>query len=869
VPRTGRFGRQPRTAPSLTNTLIAIAREYQNQRSQNIMDAWQKGGMFEGKKATDSVVLKFWRDKVDGVSPDDPLHDTYKNTVLQLDYTIHESKMTADYALKKKSDAEMVSFYLNWAKKVPKDSEFYRVLQRDAGQYMRNQKAVSQTSIKQAAELAYQRQQDGTRKAREAAGEYIIDTLRRVAQSGYADGGIAATIAAPGSGSDLTDFDPSDPETMLRLLEVITPRNSRTPGYGAGAHANDDVIFHDDDKRGITGNAIMAKLAKLDRSLRPGEPLDVTYITGLLDRQNKGLQERIDRAIKTGHMSDASELQKSKAYVATLTRQVAAWPVERAYRDLRDTFDAVANDPTASPQAVLKAHQSYMSGLSGLASDPRIAADDNMRARITAEAQGQTGIPTLNESFTGLQNGAFDPQSAKDSANTAAHMKFLQEQVDVVNSGGAAWTYGTTGKDGVFVPDPTGREIGAAPADQIAAYGAPGSMQAITVPDDRGGNPMVMYITATPVFGTATNPATGEAIHPENANPVAYAYDIPQGGKKITVYGFQSKEGLIFSSDPPWDDRLKVTASNSGGNHLEVDMTPILPVLPGDNPGSPKLGIDLTKQGDTGILGFHVQNVGNPTANNPNPTGALTFDPYTALTSTSTRNALGSTDPATDFHSITLATLMSTQQGMTILRDLDRQPAYKAQLDADSYTYAGYRRDANGAWLPGMNADPSKFGAAQGTVDMAKTAKSTMDFVDRAMKVWQRLRTGTPFAGGTQSTVPGPNGGRVAGESVSRLPTDLVAGTKFEALGKAFLPGTSSIKPPENLARPDFVINMGKAIMTPSLPPPQAITVKGPTAGATTNQPVPTQTGSQAPSQTGSQAPEQPKPYSNYGYKAT
>src|SRR5882672_10083678 len=145
--RTGNFGRAPRTATSLTNTIIAIAREYQQQRDTNIMNAWEKGGTFEGKKVTDKLVLAHWKERMNGVSPDDPLHDTYKNAVEQLDYTIAESKMTAAYALKKKSDGQMVSFYLGWAKKVPKDSEFYRVLQRDAGQYMRTAKQSNQAEI--------------------------------------------------------------------------------------------------------------------------------------------------------------------------------------------------------------------------------------------------------------------------------------------------------------------------------------------------------------------------------------------------------------------------------------------------------------------------------------------------------------------------------------------------------------------------------------------------------------------------------------------------------------------------------------------------------------------------------------------------
>src|SRR3990170_5697495 len=90
--RRGRFGRLPRTAPSLTNTIIAIAREMQAQADRNLMDAWKNGGVFEGGKATDERVLAYWKSRMADLDPADPEYDTTKNQYLQLQYAVEQSK---------------------------------------------------------------------------------------------------------------------------------------------------------------------------------------------------------------------------------------------------------------------------------------------------------------------------------------------------------------------------------------------------------------------------------------------------------------------------------------------------------------------------------------------------------------------------------------------------------------------------------------------------------------------------------------------------------------------------------------------------------------------------------------------------------
>lgn len=900
--RTGSFGRQPRAAQSLTNTVVAIAREFQNQRAQNIMDAWQKGGLFEGKKATDSVVLKFWKDKSDGVSKDDPLYDTYTNTVKQLDYTIHESKMTAQYAQHKTTDAAMVSFYLGWAKKVPKDSEFYRVLQRDAGQYMRNAQAGQAARAAQAKELNYQKQQAATQQHYEAGAAYIMDTLRRVAQSGVSGAGIGPLIAPStdgfGSndtsvtGEDFTNFDAggndpntgqriaSDPEVMLRLLQVIDPIGQRRVGgpdevvsTGVG-RGTDAVIYHTDAGVAVTGKDIIDKLSKLDPTFKGDTPLDIQHISNLLDRQVQGLNERIARANKTGHPADAASLQKSKSYVSMLNRQVAAWPIEKSYAALRETFDDVANDPTASPQAVLKAHEAYVAGLVGLANDPTIRADDNLKARIMAEANGQAGMPTLHESFSGMAGGSYDPASAKDSANTAAHMQFLQDQVDSVDGqpGSPVWTLGKT-VNGKFTPDPTGREIGAAQQSDIDAAGAPGSGTFVTLPDPNGKGSITLRVTGTPIKAVAHGP-DGTPIPATNGLPIGFAYTLPNGSATDIQYGFKGPDGsLVVSKNPPYDAKYNLSASSTGGNHFEVDLSDRLPVLA--NPNDPNAGaidsskVNLMVQGDiAGMPGWSVQDVGKPTTAHPKGTpGTLTFNPYLAATATDDRPA-GGIDPNTDFHSLTLSHLMSTPEGVTVLQNLDSNPAFKDQLTSDAYSYAGAQKDANGAWVPGTG-DQAKLQAANNTILATGVIKDVTDWVANQMSKWQRTNT-TPFHG--NDTAPGPNGLRVVAPGAtadSTMPADLTKGTPFEAAGAAFDRNTANLKAPPLEDRQQFMLNIGHAIKTPNVAPAiQSVSFvanqAGTVAAGTKAIPQPTQTGSQAPgattsqgaTQTGSTAPQ-------------
>jgi len=153
--RRGRFGRLPRSAPDLSSTLVAILREYQAQRDRNIQEAWEKGGDFEGHKVTDDMILAHWKDRRDTVSKDDPLYDTYQQSVQNMEFGIDNSKQELRYAQGKVNDGAMAAYYRGWATKYPVDSEAYRRMMMLAAQYTERSKAMRSAGRRGASHAVY------------------------------------------------------------------------------------------------------------------------------------------------------------------------------------------------------------------------------------------------------------------------------------------------------------------------------------------------------------------------------------------------------------------------------------------------------------------------------------------------------------------------------------------------------------------------------------------------------------------------------------------------------------------------------------------------------------------------------------------
>src|SRR6476619_6431118 len=128
--RRGVFGRLPRAAPDLTNTIVALVREANAMEDNNFVDAWKNGGKVEGKGVDDERLLEHMKMRRDQLSPEDPAWDQWNNRVAQYDFSINESKMSLKYDQKKISEQTMSNFYAKWAGRsdIQQDSEFYRHL---------------------------------------------------------------------------------------------------------------------------------------------------------------------------------------------------------------------------------------------------------------------------------------------------------------------------------------------------------------------------------------------------------------------------------------------------------------------------------------------------------------------------------------------------------------------------------------------------------------------------------------------------------------------------------------------------------------------------------------------------------------------
>jgi hypothetical protein len=115
----------------MTSVIVSMMREYENQRQSNVIDAWKNGGEFEGKKATDEMLLKFFDDKLKDISPSDPMYEDAKNTAEQYRFAVRDSKQEL-LRPEEVGGSAMAGFHHG---RHPIDSEEYRSLMKLAAQY--------------------------------------------------------------------------------------------------------------------------------------------------------------------------------------------------------------------------------------------------------------------------------------------------------------------------------------------------------------------------------------------------------------------------------------------------------------------------------------------------------------------------------------------------------------------------------------------------------------------------------------------------------------------------------------------------------------------------------------------------------------
>ncbi len=666
--RRGSFGRSPRPAASLTNTIISIAREMQQQRDQNIVDAWMKGGKFEGHKVTDEQVLAHWKQRMSQVAKNDPMYDMYQNAYLEYDYSINESKMRTGYAQGKVSDTQAASFYLNWSKKVPKNSEFWRILQRDAAEYTRAAKAKSDAEAKRLAELRYNNNQKALHDKYMAGGEFIQDVFTNLARRGLRPGG-GNPLVDPMTG-ELYHFEAEDVQEMLGMVErLIRPASESGQVLGDGklvgpegtkAGPNTIVAYHDPltDK-----DVTAADIAKKLKSLGFHGPLTLDNLYTNITNQKEGLQKAARLAESTGHLSDAAGFKKQLAVVAEVGREWKAWPVEQNYLDAREQMLQVVNDPSASQFDIAEALDDYKTKLGKYVQDPRVAANDVFINKLKGEINGDEGTTTLAEDFTGLNN--VEP---KDVAKMNVAQQRAEASIQAVESGQAHWTTGEWTNDGQFVPSPGGSVVGPATDWQIGNNSGGIPTQTIWM-QDKNGRTVPVTVLGQNVTTHAYGPDGKELATQPGSNPVvAQIYALPNGRQ---VVGYQSGGKTLYTdiSNAPWGNGRATLTENDKGFDLRIQV-------PQTNDGLKNSGFQTVPQKGGGVQLVYT------------PTDAMlgTTDPAHANL---VKNGNG--DPNTDFRSPNLAYYSSAKnaEDAKTLYQLSQNPTFQKQVDMESKMAVG------------------------------------------------------------------------------------------------------------------------------------------------------------------------------------
>jgi hypothetical protein len=838
VARTGRFGRQPRSAQSLTNTLVAIAREFQRTQDQNLMDAWQKGGTVNGGKVTDAMVLKHWKDRMEGVSKDDPLYDTYKNASRAA--RLHDPRVEDDGRLRPEEDQRR-----GHGRVLPRlgeeGPEGQRVLPRPAARRrpVHAAAAQSQQDTKAAAEAKYRAQMTSIEKKWERPGQQALNFVTMLAQrgakGGTPGGGSAVLGEQPlGNISDISDrtniadLELPSIDEMMNLLGQINVEGPLHGAHKAGAvgGGTGEVLFHDESGQPVTGKDILARLSALDPTF--DGTFDVNSIREMMSTQKEGLAKRIALAKKTGHISEMQGLQTQMARVNEYGNEIAAWPVTKAYSDLKMELDGVMKDDTLLPAAKASAIDRIRTQIGKLADDPRIAADDHMQSQLRGEATGTAGTVTLSEDMEGLKNGFTDQQSASNSEvmNIEAIREQLKETNDLINNpeSGYVLTQGNYVRDATsptgtkFEPATGGKAVGPALSTDVANLPGAGTATVVMVPNGDGGGSTPLMVVPAPITASATK-ADGTNMKKANANPVGSFIRFNVNGVETTLYGLKGADNVVrWTADPPWD-QTKFQVDDSGGSmklSFKADAVPhddTTGATGGPVPGFPGFSIE----GKSGV-GKHAAQVGE-----------LVFDPSKAVLGTDQARQAAGPNTLTDSFSPTLVALKATPDGQALLRQYASDPKFAQIIQNDAHRAAGMNLDLNtGVWTGTPQQQSLYNGFVQnGQDELAKVRDGITTDAHQALgpderdNVWERNTTQTDMQGAP---------GHSAGGTYAPLPTDALrssADERFAHMYGAFKPGTAAIAPP----KPEGIAG-GIEIKQPiglTVPTFQTPTVNGPT----------------------------------------
>jgi hypothetical protein len=542
--RRGKFGRLPRSQPSLAATLVALASETLRREDSNILSAWQKGGTFQGQQVTDEMVLSHWRQRMGIVSPSDPQYDEYKQTYDQLDYNIAESKTYLLYKQGKISDGQMAEFYLNWAKKVPKDSAFYRTLQGDAAQFIQNAKGAGRAGAASTAKAAYDAAQAETKKNNVRLGDMLTEFMTTIARNN----------SIIGENQDLGDLTLEGQNGPGRLEALIGQYN--------------DALHADPAGWAATVAAIKAVDPSWDGNLTSA------YFAHAIQMQSNGYASMAQYAADKGKTSDVKKYTKLSGETNSLGALIGSIPVAAAYTHARESFDAVWKNPTATDADKLKAASDFATALDGFAASSNATTRQSNSLRNDASAlrgnPAAAGLPSFYENFNGITNqtagqtGIGGGDQSGDNARFSEAVSKLAFWKQTYDANPGAYTYASYAEDdmGVRVFDPTGKgPVGIVSKQSVD--NDPSDTVTVPVPTLTGGAIMQTVVKMNVIVD---DPAGGEGT------VIGSVVVTQTGGQRFVTYGIERPDGTTdFTPVSPFADGVGEFFAKDG-LHLTVPI---------------------------------------------------------------------------------------------------------------------------------------------------------------------------------------------------------------------------------------------------------------------------------------------------------
>jgi hypothetical protein len=503
--RRGSFGLQPRVAPNVSAQIIALAREYVAKRDSLIMDAWKNGGTFEGKKVTDEMALAYWKDREKGLDKGDPDYESSNNQIMQLEYGIAQSKADVLHLQGKMSDTAYAGFFLKWANKVPKNSEFYRTLQKDAAQLIEGAKAKGRAAADKAKSDAFNAFVTSTTDKDIAIGDAMTKALSDLSKT--------TGMSVTGNGDELLAKLTTDvaqfPDKYKALLDTI--------------HKSDP---------------------HWDGQLTEG------YFNQHISAATQGYSLIADRAQKAGYVSAYANATQGMSAMAGWAQNTKVWPVAQSYTTFETAWMKVMQDPAASDMDKTNASNMYAQQLQTLSGTPGI--DAGSKAMIDADALrllGQPGGDAPSFGTTMLGRPGVDPQ-------TSMVLSGLQQKAADMAANPAAFAYTTVDANGNY--DPTGQgHLGIVPAGAIG-QGA----QAVMVPGSDGKAVMAM-VPSHAVYVSDPNDPNG------SPRLAGYNITYNVGGKPTTLWSYQDNHGQNqWSVTSPLAEGATTQVDNKGDTYV-------------------------------------------------------------------------------------------------------------------------------------------------------------------------------------------------------------------------------------------------------------------------------------------------------------